>query len=319
MTTADLLRTAGAANYVGLSRSCLEKWRQSGDGPPFLRLGASIRYSRGDLARWLASSRSVDRLPNAPACESSGAFELLIVFNRGDGKREIVGSAAVQARSGVDVYDQVASGEIPYSDPRVKAAWEKYGQIVLTEGYTVGGATAALATTFSEGSLPLFQDPPGAFMHYMGNFNAGFITDTSLGFPEGLVAGTDFDFFAFPTITEEHAGTVTGDGNMAVIFNSDDTTCSFLDHVTTAAAQQIWVGAGGFLSLDKDVPLDRYPNDLDRAIAEVLASPDSEFRFDLDDAMPSAAQTAVFTGIQEYLSGTSLDEVLAGVEAAFSE
>lgn len=221
--------------------------------------------------------------------------------------------------SGLDVYDQVASGEVPYSDPQVKAAWEKYGQIVLTEGYTAGGATAALATTFSEGSLPLFQDPPGAFMHYMGAFNSGFITDTSLGFPEGLVAGTDFDFFAFPTITEQYADTVTGDGNIAVIFNSDDTTRSFLDHVTTAAAQQIWIGAGGFLSVNKDVPLDRYPNDLDRAIAEVLASPDAEFRFDLDDGMPSAAQVAVFAGVQAYLSGTSLDDVLAGIEAAFSE
>ncbi|HEY5638791.1 MAG TPA: extracellular solute-binding protein [Dehalococcoidia bacterium] len=221
--------------------------------------------------------------------------------------------------SGLDVYDQVASGDIPYSDDRVKAAWEKYGQIVLTDGYAVGGATGTLATTFSAGSLPLFEDPPGAFMHYMGAFNSGFITDTSLGFPDGLVAGEDFDFFSFPTIDAANAGTVTGDGNIAVIFNADDTTCSFLEHVSTAAAQEIWVAAGGFLTVNKNVSLDAYPNDLDRRIAGVLSSPDSAFRFDLDDAMPSAAQTAVFAGVQEYLSGTSLDDVLAEIEAAFAD
>ncbi len=50
-----------------------------------------------------------------------------------------------------------------------------------------------------------------------------------------------------------------------------------------------------------------------------MSSPDSAFRFDLDDAMPSAAQQAVFAGVQEYLSGTSLDDVLAEIEAAFAD
>lgn len=221
--------------------------------------------------------------------------------------------------SGPEVYSQVASGEIPYTDDRVRAAWEKYGEIALTDGYALGGTERALATTFSEGSLPLFTDPPEAFMHYLGAFNSGFITDPSLGFPEGLVPGEDFDFFPFPSIDDEFAGGVTGDGNIAVMFNSDETTCSFMEHVASADAQEIWVEAGGFLSVNKDVSLDAYPNDLDRRIAEVLGSEDATFRFDLDDAMPSAAQSAVFEGVQEYLSGGDLDGILAGVEAAFAD
>ena len=218
---------------------------------------------------------------------------------------------------GPDVYDQVASGEIPYSDDRVKAAWEKYGEIALTDGYVIGGATQALATTFSEGSLPLFADPPGAYMHYLGAFNSGFITDTALGFPEGLVAGEDFDFFPFPAIDDEFAGAVTGDGNIAIMFNNDETTCSFMEHVATPAAQEIWVGAGGFLSVNNQVPLEAYPNDLDRRVAEVLGSSDAIFRFDLDDAMGSAPQAGVFAGVQDYLSGGDLDSILSDIEAAF--
>lgn len=221
--------------------------------------------------------------------------------------------------AGPEVYGQVASGEIPYTDDSVRAAWEKYGEIALTDGYVLGGPEQALATRFSEGSLPLFSDPPEAFMHYLGAFNSGFITDPSLGFPEGLEPGEDFDFFPFPTIDEEFAGGVTGDGNIAVMFNSDETTCSFMEHVASADAQEVWVEAGGFLSVNKDVSLDAYPNDLDRRIAEVLGSEDATFRFDLDDAMPSAAQTAVFEGVQEYLSGGDLEDILAGVEASFAD
>ncbi|MEX0682790.1 MAG: extracellular solute-binding protein [Dehalococcoidia bacterium] len=219
--------------------------------------------------------------------------------------------------SGPDVYDQVASGEIPYTDDRVKAAWEKYGEITLTDGYVIGGATQAQATTFSEGSLPLFDDPPGAYMHYLGAFNSGFITDTALGFPEGLVAGEDFDFFPFPTITDEFAGGVTGDGNIAIMFNNDETTCSFMEHVATPAAQEIWVAAGGFLTVNKEVSLDAYPTEIDRRIAEVLGSSDAIFRFDLDDAQGSAPQGAVFEGVQAYLSGGNLDDILAQIAASY--
>ncbi|HUF54832.1 MAG TPA: extracellular solute-binding protein [Dehalococcoidia bacterium] len=218
---------------------------------------------------------------------------------------------------GPEVYDQVASGEIPYTDDRVKSAWEKYGEIVLTDGYVVGGPTQALATTFSEGSLPLFEDPPGAYMHYLGAFNSGFITDTSLGFPEGLVAGEDFDFFRFPTIDSEFAGAVTGDGNMAVIFNNDETTCSFLEHVASPEAQEIWVGAGGFLSVNNQVPTSAYPNEIDQRVAEVLGSTDAIFRFDLDDAQGSAPQVAVFAGVQEYIQGGDLDDILSQIAAAY--
>lgn len=238
-----------------------------------------------------------------------------------DGGTGFPGSDFIQQflikESGPEVYDQVASGEIPYTDDRVKSAWEKYGKIVLTDGYVVGGPTQALATTFSEGSLPLFADPPEAYMHYLGAFNSGFITDTSLGFPDGLVAGEDFDFFPFPSINPDFDGAVTGDGNIAIMFNNDETTCSFMEYVATAAAQEIWVAAGGFLSVNKDVSLDTYPNDLDRRIAEVLGSSDAVFRFDLDDAMGSAPQQAVFAGVQEYLQGGDVDSILAEVEAAY--
>jgi len=216
--------------------------------------------------------------------------------------------------SGPDVYDQWVAHEIPYNDPQIKDAWEKFGSILLDERFVLGGADQALATKFSEGSIPLFTDPPQAAMHYLGSFNSGFITDPTLGFPAGLEPGTDFDFFPFP------GGGATGDANVMMLFNSDPATCSFAEWMAGADSQEIWVKLGGFTSLNTTVDLASYPTDLDRRIAAQLTDPATVFRFDADDAMPSGVggdNGAVFTGVLDYLSGGDLDDILQGIEDAF--
>lgn len=50
-----LLDTAGAAERLGLAESTLEKLRVSGDGPPFARLGRSVRYRPSDIDAWTAA------------------------------------------------------------------------------------------------------------------------------------------------------------------------------------------------------------------------------------------------------------------------
>jgi predicted DNA-binding transcriptional regulator AlpA len=53
-----VLRTPGAAAYVGLSASTLEKRRLSGGGPRFIRLGGrAVGYDLRDLDAWLDAQR----------------------------------------------------------------------------------------------------------------------------------------------------------------------------------------------------------------------------------------------------------------------
>lgn len=52
-----LLKTAEAAQCLGVSESLLHKLRLSGGGPVFVRLaGRSIRYRQADLDAWVAAS-----------------------------------------------------------------------------------------------------------------------------------------------------------------------------------------------------------------------------------------------------------------------
>ena len=50
-----LLTPADAANYLRLSASWLAKSRMRGYGPPYVKLGRSIRYREADLGQWMKS------------------------------------------------------------------------------------------------------------------------------------------------------------------------------------------------------------------------------------------------------------------------
>ena len=50
-----LLTPRDAAAFLKLSLSWLAKARQRGDGPPYIKLGKSVRYSKSALFVWLKS------------------------------------------------------------------------------------------------------------------------------------------------------------------------------------------------------------------------------------------------------------------------
>ncbi|RVE97202.1 DNA-binding protein [Sinorhizobium meliloti] len=52
-----LLRTEQAAEYLGLGVSTLEKYRLTGGGPRYSKLGRSVRYSSTDLDDWISANR----------------------------------------------------------------------------------------------------------------------------------------------------------------------------------------------------------------------------------------------------------------------
>jgi predicted DNA-binding transcriptional regulator AlpA len=50
-----LLTPKDAAAFLRLSLSWLAKARQRGDGPPYIKLGKSVRYSESALLAWVKS------------------------------------------------------------------------------------------------------------------------------------------------------------------------------------------------------------------------------------------------------------------------
>lgn len=54
----EVLNTPEAARYVRLSKPTLERFRITGGGPVFLKLGGAVRYQKHDLDAWLESRRT---------------------------------------------------------------------------------------------------------------------------------------------------------------------------------------------------------------------------------------------------------------------
>jgi predicted DNA-binding transcriptional regulator AlpA len=51
----DLLNTKAAAQRVGLSPVTLNRYRLTGEGPQFARLGKAVRYRLCDLDAWVSA------------------------------------------------------------------------------------------------------------------------------------------------------------------------------------------------------------------------------------------------------------------------
>lgn len=213
-------------------------------------------------------------------------------------------------QNGGAVYDQWVAHKIPWTDSRIKNAWTMWGTIVNTAGYVPSGATTVLATNFQDASYWPFDTPPKAAMYYEGDFIQGFITTQ---FPS-LKAQTDYDYFPFPTINTQYQGAVTGGADLVVVFNDTPTVRSFVSYLATPGAQDIWVKRGGFISVNKQINVNDYPDAIAKKSVQQLLSA-SLFRFGAGDSMPGAMQTAWWAAIQQYLQDpTKLDSILASLE-----
>ncbi len=211
--------------------------------------------------------------------------------------------------AGPQVYDQWVRHEIPWTDPAVKHAWELFGQIARNDKYVWGGVQGVLNTSFGDSPRPLFDDPPGCYLHRQASFITGF-------FPAGLKAGEDYDFFTFPPIDEQWDTPALIAGDVIVMFNDTPEVRQFVQYLASAKPQELWAAKGGFISANKQVSLDAYPDDLTRKMAQAIVEAQVA-RFDGSDLMPAAVGAGSFwTGVLDYVSGADLDTVLADIEAS---
>lgn len=211
-----------------------------------------------------------------------------------------------------ETYDAWVNHGIAWTNEKVMEAFEIFGKIAKDEKYVYGGPNAVLTINFGDSPDALFSDPPNAYMHRQATFIKSFILEH---FPD-LVPGEDFDFFPFPSIYEEFGTPALGAADMFAMFNDTPEARAFIEYVASAPAQEIWVSELGKLAPNKKVDPMIYPDDITRKAAQFLAEA-SVFRFDGSDLMPAAVGSGSFwTGILDYVSGESLENVLMQIEAS---
>jgi alpha-glucoside transport system substrate-binding protein len=206
--------------------------------------------------------------------------------------------------AGPDVYKQWYQGKIKWSDPKIKAAFQMYGDVVKA---SYGGSNYILSTNFGNGGDGLFTTPPNCLFHHQASFITGFSK-----FKTG-VAGTDYNFFPFPDIDPQYSGAIEGAGDLFGMFHDTPAARSLIAYLVTPAAQSIWVGRGGALSPNKLVS--NYPDDVSRRSGELLANA-KIFVFDASDNMPTAMNAEFWKEILVFVKDPSkIDAVLADLDS----
>jgi alpha-glucoside transport system substrate-binding protein len=207
-------------------------------------------------------------------------------------------------QSGPDVYNDWWAGKVKWTDPKVKAAFDLYKEVIDN---SYGGGTNTVATKFELAGDPLFKSPPGCEFFQQANFMSG------LGKFADLKAGTDFNAFPFPALNADYAKAVEGAGDLFGMFHATDAAKSLMKYLVTADAQDIWVKAGGALSANKNAT--SYPDDFSKNAGAAVANAE-QFVFDASDLMPSAMNAAFWSHMVSLTSGSeTVDEALAALQA----
>ena len=266
---------------------------------------------RADPQTWhqlMTLSRQISERGEAPWCEGVGAPPTS-GFPGTDWIEDIL-----LHKYGRKVYQQWASGELPWTSSPVLGAWTLWGSIVAGKGGVRGGPKAALLTDYSDASRAMFTTPQGCAMQHQGSFIAGtYQSDrrTDLHHPR---PGVDFDYFPFPRLmpaSGPEPSEVSAD--LAGMFNNTPQARALMRYLAGPRGQRIWPGIRGdaTFSVSRKVGASVYPDPVSRRIAATLTSNDP-LCLDASDFMPASMSNAFTQAVMQYLADPSQLKALLG-------
>ena len=215
---------------------------------------------------------------------------------------------------GPDVYDQWVDHEIPFDDPQIVEAAEMMNEIWQNPDFVRGGAQTIRTTKFGDAPAPMFDDPPGCFLHRQASFISTF-------FPDDVQETLRTDepqagVFALPPI-EGDAAPAMGGGDAAGMTDDRDAVLQTMAFLGSPEFGAGWAPVGGYISPHEGFDVSAYPTELERQIGELVLNAPA-FRFDGSDLMPAeVGADSFFTAIVDMVAGKPADEALGEVEASY--
>ena len=215
--------------------------------------------------------------------------------------------------AGPKVYDQWVSHEIPFTDPRIEAAFNDVATILLDPTYVnagVGGVasintatTPRVASALESGKCALTHQP-SSFVNQLTDARG---TQASIG-PNG-----DYWAFQLPPVT---TGTrqVTGGGYFVSSFSTNPDTIKVQQYLSSSAWAKSRVKLGGAISPDLALPATTDSTPLEQASTTLLQSKSTVFRFDAAGLMPAVVGSGTYlSGMVNWVNGTPTKTVLTTI------
>jgi len=187
-------------------------------------------------------------------------------------------------------YTNWIEGKVKFTDPQIKLGYQTYLKEVSSAN-VYGGPNTVLSTNFGKAGDPLFKTPAGCLFLEQATFIPSFFTQD---FPAlNLKAGTDYDFFAHPSVDSKYDGNVNGFYDNFVMYNDTPAARALMKYMATSDAQQIWANDGGTLAAIKSI---NYNDPVYKNAASVAASA-KNLLVTAGDFMPSDMQAAFWKSL----------------------
>jgi len=270
----------------------------------FERAGYTIPHSWSDLLSLSAQMVADDRTPWCMGLE---------VGDDSDGwpatdwiENLLLGSA------GPEVYDRWTFHQIPFDDPVVRRAFERFGDVVFGRGNLLYGVDGAIRTDIFQAPIPMVEgDPPGCWLYHYPSF---------LGRP----SGSKTDAFRFPVADAQRGNTLLGGGVTLVALTDRPEVRDLMRFLLSPDFGRKLAASGeGMLPANRRFDRSNY-DPFWRRQAKLLdaALAADTFRFDGSDLMPPPIGNGLFwDAMIRYMKEgpDSLDSILAELDAAWPD
>jgi DNA-binding SARP family transcriptional activator len=218
--------------------------------------------------------------------------------------------------AGPEIYDAWVVGDVAFSSPPVRRAFERLGQLAFTDGYVQGGMLMALNTPFWAGVIQLVEEPPGCWLHHKASFGA-------ISLPDDIVLGEDIATFPTPPITPDHAEFTLIGGDFALVYTDRPEVRAVVEYLASPDFGRQLAKSRWFLAANRRFDTSLYPNTWTQQLAaELVRATDADsVRFDGSDQLPPEVGTSpLWNAMTDYLRAgpDSLDEILARLDALYT-
>ncbi|MBU1587873.1 MAG: ABC transporter substrate-binding protein [Actinobacteria bacterium] len=226
----------------------------------------------------------------------------------------------VLRQSGPDVYDQWVAGDVKFTDPEIKDAFDAVGEILQNPAYVNAGfgdiksinstAFGDVAAKVADGTCPL--------THQASFLSANFLeAKTASG--ETPTVGPDGDVYGFvlPGIEAGSASIEVG-GEFVTAFSDSAATQKVLEFMSTPEWADLRVSQGGSISANLKADPSKASSPLLTDAMKLLQDPNTTVRFDASDLMPSTVGAGSFwKGMVNWIDGRDTDTVLSDIQAGY--
>lgn len=232
-------------------------------------------------------------------------------FNNGGPADGWTGTDFIQdlllATQGPAYVNKIITGDVPYNDPGVLAAYQTYAKWASDPAFTVGGKDGTVNTKFLDAIYKVFSNPPQAMMVKQSGFAGSEIVKQ---FPN-LKYGTDYDFFQFPGVQG-----LQGGADFMMAFSNKPAAQAMVAYLTSEVGGTNWAKASFGLSPNKRAN-GNYTDPQLVKLGAMLASA-AGFTFDIGDALGAPFNDAEFKGVVKIVQGGDIKATLDTIAAAQS-